>query len=99
MLVPILHRVIIKLEEKESKTESGIIIPEDILKKERKATEIGTVVAIGSTCFKAFGEELSTLKIGDKVIIAKYSGKEVRDLDDTEYVIVNDEDIICKLGV
>lgn len=96
MLEPVLHRIILKLDDVETKTESGIIIPEEVTKKERKAVEIGTVIAIGSTAFKDFGAD-NVIKVGDRVVIAKYSGKEVRDSDDTEYVIVNDEDIICIL--
>lgn len=96
MLEPVLHRIILKLDDVESKTESGIIIPEEVTKKERKAVEVGTVVAIGSTCFKDYGAE-DVVKVGDRVVIAKYSGKEVRDIDETVFVVVNDEDIICIL--
>ena len=96
MLEPVLHRIILKLDDVETKTESGIIIPEEVTKKERKAVEIGTVISIGSTCFRDYGAE-NVVSIGDRVVIAKYSGKEVKDVDETQYVIVNDEDIICIL--
>lgn len=97
MIVPILHRILLKLDNVEHKTESGIIIPDDVIKKERKAVEVATVVALGSTCFKDYGADVDTVKIGDRVIIAKYSGKEVKDVDDVDYVVCNDEDIICIL--
>lgn len=96
MLEPVLHRIILKLDDVESKTESGIIIPEEVTKKERKAVEVGTVVSIGSTCFKDYGAE-DVVAVGDRVVIARYSGKEVRDIDETVFVVVNDEDIICIL--
>jgi len=67
------------------------------LKKERKAVEKGVVVAIGDTAFKDYGGGAGTLAVGDRVIIAQYSGKEVKDLDDTEYVVCNDEDILVIL--
>ena len=97
MLTPVLHRILLKLDNVEEVTESGIIISKDLVKKERKAVEKGIVVAIGDTAFKDYGGDAGTLAVGDRVIIAQYSGKEVKDLDDTEYVIINDEDVLCIL--
>lgn len=95
MLKPVLHRIILKLDEVEEVTKSGIIISKDLVKKERKAVETGVVVAIGETAFKDYGGSPdSTIKIGDKVLIAQYSGKEVKDEDDQHFVVVNDEDIL-----
>ena len=97
MLKPVLHRILLRLDNVEEVTESGIIISKDLVKKERKAVEKGIVVAIGDTAFKDYGGDAGTLAVGDRVIIAQYSGKEVKDLDDTEYVIINDEDVLCIL--
>ena len=94
MLTPVLHRIILKLDSIEEVTASGIVIPKDLIEKERKAVEIGTVISIGDTAFKDYGGSIDTIKIGDRVIIAKYSGKDIKDIDDTQYVVVNDEDIL-----
>jgi len=94
MITPLLHRILLKLNDVEKKTASGIVIPESVTEKERKAVEIGTVVALGATAFKDFGGDEATLKVGDKVIIARYSGKEVQDGDD-KFIVVNDEDVLC----
>ena len=94
MLTPVLHRIILKLDSVEEVTQSGIVIPKELIKKERKAIEIGTVVAIGDTAFKDYGGSADTIKIGDRVIIAQYSGKEVKDLDDEEYGVINDIDCL-----
>lgn len=96
MISPLLHRILLKLDDVEKKTESGIVIPEMVTDRERKAIEIGTVVAIGPTAFKDFGGDGETISLGDRVIIARYSGKEVKDKD-ISYVVVNDEDIICTI--
>ena len=96
MVKPILHRILLKLDNIETKTESGIIIAMDE-KRERKAVEVGTVVSIGETAFKDYGGAPDMIKIGDRVVIARYSGKEIKD-GDIEYVVVNDEDILVKLG-
>ena len=94
MLTPVLHRIILKLDSIEEVTASGIVIPKDLIEKERKAVEIGTVVSIGETAFKDYGGSIDTVKIGDRVIIAKYSGKEIKDVDETSYVVCNDEDLL-----
>ena len=95
---PLLHRVILKLDPIEEVTESGIIIASDTLKKERKAVETATVVAIGPTAFKDLGGDADTVKVGQKVVIARYSGKELQGKDGDEFVVVNDEDILVILG-
>lgn len=97
MIVPLLHRIILKLDEVEKKTASGIVLPESVTDKERKAVEVGTVISIGPTAFRDYGGDENTLHVGDRVTIAKYSGKEIQDVDGTGYVAVNDEDIICIL--
>ena len=94
MLKPVLHRIILKLDDVEEVTESGIIIASELIKKERKAVEVGTVVSIGETAFKDYGGSIDTLSVGDRVVIAKYSGNPVKDVDGTEYVIINDEDCL-----
>ena len=94
MLTPVLHRIILKLDSIEEVTASGIVIPKDLIEKERKAVEVGTVVSIGDTAFKDYGGSKDTIKIGDRVIIAKYSGKEIKDIDETQYVVCNDEDVL-----
>jgi len=65
MLKPVLHRIILKLDEVEEVTKSGIIISKDLVKKERKAVETGVVVAIGETAFKDYGgPQIAQLRLG-----------------------------------
>ena len=94
MLTPVLHRIIVKLDPVEETTQSGIVIPKELIKKERKAVEIGTVISIGETAFKDYGGSINTVEVGDRVIIAQYSGKEVQDTNGDTFVVINDEDIL-----
>ena len=93
---PILHRIIVKPDPVETKTAGGIILAVNE-KREQAAAEIGTVVAIGDTAFSDFGGDPNLLQIGDKVYYARYAGKFVKDVDGTEFVCLNDEDITCIL--
>jgi co-chaperonin GroES (HSP10) len=94
MIVPLLHRLIIKLDNPEETTPAGIVIPKAILEREQTGAEIGTVISIGDTAFKDFKAELIPI-VGDKVYFAKYAGKKVKDIDEAEYVAINDEDCVA----
>jgi co-chaperonin GroES (HSP10) len=104
MIEAIIHRVIIKpdtLEDSDplykAAKNSGIYIPEmEESKRERAGVDRGVVVQVGPTAFRDFGA-LEAIKVGDYVAYARYAGKWIKDFDGTEYLAINDEDVICKL--
>ena len=89
---PVLHRVLVKPDKLEEKTNSGIIIQYD--KREEAAVEKGVVVLVGSTAYREFGTTSEDQGVipGARVSFAKYAGKTMMD-GDTKYVLLNDEDI------
>jgi len=91
----LLHHVLVSIPPSETQTESGIVIPTEVLNKERKAVEYGTVVRTGPRAFVDYGRSPDILTAGDRVSFARYAGKEVRDTDDAVYLLVNDVDILC----
>lgn len=94
MIKILLHQLLVKLDEPETKTASGIIISLDE-KKERKAVEFGTVMQVGPTAFVDYGRGPDIVKIGERVSLNRYAGKSIKDTDDTEYVIINDADVLA----
>lgn len=92
MIIPLLHRILIKPDKVENKTESGIILQIDE-KREQAAAETGTIISIGPTCFKDYGGSPEDLKVGDKVAFARYAGKTVKDKGE-EFLLLNDEDLV-----
>lgn len=98
MIKPLLHTVLIKPDEVETKTTGGIIIPDMVTDKERKAVEYGTVVLVGPRAFIDYGRDPTILKGGDRISFARYSGKVIKDVDGIEYVLVNDIDILAQIG-
>jgi len=96
MIIPLLHTVLVKPDNIETTTEGGIIIPDLVTDKERKAVEVGTVVRVGPRAFVDYGRSPDILSAGDKVTYARYAGKEIRDNDDV-YLLVNDIDILALL--
>ena len=87
---PLADRVVIKMVEAEEKTKSGIILAAAAQEK----PEIAEVVAVGPGGIVDGNEVKMTLKIGDKVLISKYAGTEVK-VDGEEYTIVRQNDILA----
>ncbi len=84
---PLGARVLVKVLEPESKTPSGLVLPETAKEKPQE----GLIEAIGDP------EELSyDLKVGDKVLYAKYSGTEIK-IDGEDYLILNEDDILARI--
>ena len=86
MIKPLAERVLIKMIESEETTKSGIILSSGSKEK----PQVAKVIAVGPGTEKI----KMYIKEGDKVIINKYSGTEVK-YEDTEYTIVKQEDVLA----
>jgi chaperonin GroES len=90
-LRPLGDRVVIKPVEREERTKSGIVIPDTAKEKPQE----GIVEAVGTGRILDSGTTVPMeLKIGDKVLYAKYAGNEFK-LDDVEYLIVSEKDVLA----
>ena len=89
-LKPLADRVLLKATEAEETTKSGIIL--STANKEKPV--ISEVVAVGPGGVVDGKEIVMTVKPGDKVVVAKYAGTDVK-LDGTEYSIVRQSDILA----
>ncbi|MCS6842402.1 MAG: co-chaperone GroES [Roseiflexaceae bacterium] len=88
---PLADRVVVKPVEREEKTKGGIYLP-DTASKERPME--GTVLAVGEGRLDDDGKRIPmSVKPGDRVIFAKYSGTEFK-IDDVEYLILSEKDIL-----
>lgn len=81
---PLGERVLVERNDEESKTSSGIIIPDNA--KEKPLT--GKVVAISNEV-----ESAKTLKVGDTIVFGKYAGNEIK-LDKNEYIVLEIKDVL-----
>ena len=89
-LKPLADRVIIKMVEAEETTKGGIILTAGAKEK----PEIAEVLAVGPGGLVDGNEVVMTVKVGDKVIIGKYSGTQVK-VDGEEVTIVRQSDILA----
>jgi chaperonin GroES len=91
---PLGDRVVIKRLESEEKTKGGIIIPDTAKEKPIE----GKVVAVGNGKVQKNGKVRAlSVKEGDRVLIGKYAGTEVK-LDGVEHVIMGEDEILAVLG-
>lgn len=78
---------------------AGIAIPENLreVKLEQRALDKGVVLQIGSLAWKDWGDGTPWCAVGDEVQYARHAGKVVKEKEESEeeFVILNDEDIIC----
>ena len=87
---PLNDRVLVKRVEPELKAKSGIIIPDTAREKPLE----GTVIAVGAGRLDDNGARIALeVKAGDRVLIGKYIGTEVR-IEEIEHVIVREEEIL-----
>ena len=87
---PLSDRVLIKMEEAEETTKSGILLAGSAKEK----PQIASVIAVGPGGMVDGKEVTMYVKVGDKVITSKYSGTEVK-IDGQEYTIVRQSDTLA----
>lgn len=90
MIKPLADRVLIKMKEGEETTKSGIIL--SAASKEKP--QIAEVIAVGPGGNVEGNNIEMHVKSGDKVIVSKYSGTEVK-YEGEEYLIVKQSDILA----
>ena len=90
-LNPLSNRVVIRFEEAEEKTKTGIILTASAQEKPQTAE----VVAVGPGKVTDSGAVAPmTVKVGQRVIASKYAGNTVK-IDGVEYVILSEDDILA----
>ena len=89
-LKPLADNVVIKATEAEETTKSGIVLTSAAKEK----PQVAVVVAVGPGGIVDGKEVKMNVKVGDKVIAAKYSGTDIK-LEDEEYTILHISDILA----
>ena len=88
---PLQDRVLVKRVEAEEQVRGGIIIPDTAKEKPQQAE----VIAVGPGKTDDDGDRIPVdVKAGDKILIGKYSGSEIR-IDEEDYVILREDEILA----
>jgi len=87
---PLHDRVIVQRKDAETKTASGIIIPDTAKEKPQE----GVIIAVGKGIKKDDGSIVALdVKVGDKVLFGKYSGTEIK-IEGEEFLMMKEDDIM-----
>lgn len=90
-LRPLHDRIIVKRMDQETKTASGIIIPDAAAEK----SDQGEVLAVGNGKILEDGKvRPMSLKVGDKIMFGKYAGQTVK-VDGEELMVMREDDVIA----
>jgi len=90
MIKPLSDRVVIKMIEAVETTKSGIVLPGTAKEK----PQVAEIVAVGPGGLVDGKEVSMQVSVGDRVLISKYAGTEVK-IDDVEYTILRQSDILA----
>lgn len=83
-LVPVADYIVVEQEKAQTRTASGLYLPE----KSAEKPKIAKVLAVG--------EAVRGVKVGDRVVYGGYSNTEVK-IDSTEYILVKEENVFAKV--
>lgn len=87
---PLYDRILVRRVEEDEKTKGGIIIPDSAKEKPME----GEVVSAGNGRMTEAGKVIALdVKVGDRILFSKYGGTEVK-IDDVDYLIMREEDIL-----
>jgi chaperonin GroES len=87
---PLRDRVFVKFSSEEEKTTGGLFIPDSAKEKPQR----GTVIAIGPGRVTEDGKrQPMDVKVEDTILFDKYSGSKIK-MNDEEYLIIREEDIL-----
>lgn len=91
MMKPLGDRVVIKVLERQEKTQSGILLPDTAKEKPQE----GEVVAVGAGKVYDNGQRVEPeVSVGDIVMFAKYAGTDVK-VENETYLVISERDILA----
>jgi chaperonin GroES len=98
-IVPLGDRIVVKQVKQDETRASGLVIPDTA----REKPQLGEVIAAGPGRLDDKGKRIPMeVKVGDRVLYAKYSGQDVpRGIslsEDEEYMVLKESDVLAKLG-
>ena len=94
-LVPLADRIVITPLKQDEVTASGLVIPDTVKEKPQQ----GEVVAVGPGRLDDNGKRVAIeVSVGDRILYAKYTGTEIK-LDNNEYIVLNEKDILARLVI
>lgn len=92
VIKPLCDRIVIRMLESEETTKSGIVLPGSAKEK----PQVAEVIAVGPGGYVEGNKIEMELKVGDKILISKYAGTEVK-MDGNEFTILRQSDVLARV--
>lgn len=93
-ITPLEDRILVQINEAETTTASGLVIPDSAKEKPQEAT----VIAVGPGKFDEKGERIPVdVAEGDTVIFSRYGGTEIK-YQGEDYLILSARDVLATIG-
>jgi chaperonin GroES len=92
-ITPLHDRVLVRRLEQKETAQGGIIIPDTAKEKPQE----GEVIAVGAGKLEKGHRVPLDVKVGDRILFGKYTGNDIK-LDEQEYLILREEEILAKVG-
>lgn len=95
-ITPVEYNVLIKQDAVEETTRGGLYIPEENRLREKHGQTRGVIVAVADMAFNGdvWPDEIPRPEPGQRIVFAKHTGTFVIGLDDEEYRIIKDKDVV-----
>jgi chaperonin GroES len=94
-LIPLADKLVLRPIVQEEVLSSGIVIPDTAKEKPNQ----GEVIAVGPGRKDDNGKIIEMdITVGDRVLYAKYTGQEIK-VENEEYIVLKESDILCKVQV
>ena len=91
---PLGDRVVIKQLDEEKTSKGGLVIPDTAKEKPQE----GQVIAVGPGRLNDEGKRIQMdVKVGDKILYARYAGTEIKGEDEEEFLVVRESDILARV--
>lgn len=94
-ITPVGNKVLVKVILVEEMSAGGIALPKSVTEKENIACMNGVVVGIGGACWQDYDGD-DWCEIGDRVLFARHAGVVAKGIDEQDYRLLYDADIIAK---
>lgn len=94
---PVEFNVLVRQDEVEAKTKSGLLMPDSVVDREHHSQTRGVIVAVSPLAFNAdiWPDKMERPGPGEKVAFARHAGTFITGTDGAEYRVVKDKDIVA----
>ena len=96
-ITPVEYNVLVKQDAIETKTKMGLVLPDEVLERQKHAQTRGVIVAVSQLAFNedVWPQGMDKPKPGDRIAFARHAGTFIEGNDGQEYRVIKDKDVVA----